>query len=92
MTGTSRVPKILLIDSNVYFSKRLTDALKKDAVQELIVSVYDPTDGGPQPRGKQVMKPGGIYYTAVTGIWQTVWLEPMPKISIRSAIRVKSRP
>jgi beta-galactosidase/beta-glucuronidase len=37
--------------------------------------VWDPTDKGPQPRGKQIVKPHGIWYTPVTGIWQTVWLE-----------------
>jgi hypothetical protein len=45
---------------------------------ELIVAVWDPTDAGTQPRGKQVSEPGGIFYTSVTGIWQTVWLEPVP--------------
>ena len=45
--------------------------------QELIVGVYDPTDAGSQPRGKQVRKPHGIWYTSTTGIWQTVWLEPV---------------
>jgi hypothetical protein len=66
------------------FSFDITDALKKDGEQELIVGVYDPTDGGTQPRGKQVRKPGGIYYTPTTGIWQTVWLEPVPEASIAS--------
>lgn len=47
--------------------------------QNLVVKVWDPTDEGPQPRGKQVNKPEGIWYTAVTGIWQTVWLEPVPR-------------
>ncbi|MCC7474221.1 MAG: glycoside hydrolase family 2 [Pirellulales bacterium] len=51
---------------------------------ELVVAVSDPTDTGTQPRGKQVLKPHGIYYTAVTGIWQTVWLEPVPATHIRS--------
>jgi galactose mutarotase len=46
--------------------------------QELVVSAWDPTDSGPQPRGKQVLHPQGIWYTAATGIWQTVWLEPVP--------------
>ncbi len=41
----------------------------------LNISVWDPTDEGEQERGKQVSKPEGIYYTSVTGIWQTVWLE-----------------
>ena len=45
----------------------------------------DPTDTGTQPRGKQVLKPHGILYTAVTGIWQTVWLEPVPEQHIRVA-------
>jgi hypothetical protein len=51
--------------------------------QELVVRVTDPTDSHWQPRGKQVLKPQGIWYTAVTGIWQTVWLEPVPLIHIR---------
>ncbi|MCJ7468047.1 MAG: beta-galactosidase, partial [Maribacter sp.] len=45
--------------------------------QTVLVRVWDPTDEGPQPRGKQVKKPEGIWYTPVTGIWQTVWLEPV---------------
>jgi hypothetical protein len=61
------------------FSFDVTDALKAEGPQELIVGVWDPTDAGTQPRGKQVRKPGGIYYTPTTGIWQTVWLEPVPK-------------
>ena len=58
------------------FSFDITDALK-DGKGELVVRVWDPTDDGAQPRGKQVKKPGGIWYTPVTGIWQTVWLEPV---------------
>jgi len=45
--------------------------------QKLVVKVWDGTDAGYQPRGKQVSKPEGIWYTPVTGIWQTVWLEPV---------------
>ncbi len=52
----------------------ITEHLKKGQ-QELVVRVWDPSDDGPQPRGKQVIKPNGIWYTPVTGIWQTVWLE-----------------
>ena len=63
------------------FTFDVTDALK-DGEQELLVAVWDPADGGTQPRGKQVRKPEGIYYTPTTGIWQTVWLEPVPKASI----------
>jgi hypothetical protein len=51
---------------------------------ELVVAVWDPTDAGTQPRGKQVRKPDrGIFYTAASGIWQTVWLEPVPAIHVR---------
>lgn len=49
---------------------------------ELLVSVWDPTDQHWQPRGKQVLKPRSIWYTAVSGIWQTVWLEPVPETFI----------
>jgi hypothetical protein len=64
------------------FSFDITDALKKDGPQELVVGVWNPIDAGQQPRGKQVRKPGGIFYTASTGIWQTVWLEPVSDRSI----------
>ncbi len=63
------------------FTFDITDALKRGS-QEIVVSVWDPTNAGPQPRGKQVRKPGGIWYTAVTGIWQSVWIEPVPQASI----------
>jgi len=63
------------------FTLDVTDKLRKDA-NDLVVRVWDPTDTGYQPRGKQVLKPGGIFYTAVTGIWQTVWLEPVPEAHI----------
>ncbi|HTU23118.1 MAG TPA: glycoside hydrolase family 2 TIM barrel-domain containing protein [Gemmataceae bacterium] len=64
----------------------ITDALKKDGEQELIVGVWDPTNAGTQPRGKQVNKPGGIFYAATTGIWQTVWIEPVPKVHINDLL------
>ena len=60
------------------FSFDITDALQAGA-NTLTVRVWDGTDTGFQPRGKQVSKPGGIWYTSVTGIWQTVWLEPVPQ-------------
>jgi len=66
------------------FTFDITDALAGADPQELIVSVWDPTDKGPQPRGKQVLNPGGIFYTAVTGIWQTVWLEAVPQNYIQT--------
>ena len=49
---------------------------------QLTVRVWDPTDKGYQPRGKQVNNPSGIWYTPVTGIWQTVWLEPVTEAHI----------
>ncbi len=51
---------------------------------EIVVSVWDPTDAGTQPRGKQIRNPHGIWYTPVTGIWQTVWLEPVGSVYIKS--------
>ncbi|MCC6407094.1 MAG: glycoside hydrolase family 2 [Planctomycetes bacterium] len=60
------------------FGFDLSDALDPARKEhELVVDVFDPTDAGGQPIGKQRVKPGGIWYTAVTGIWQTVWLEPL---------------
>ncbi|MFC1996488.1 glycoside hydrolase family 2 protein [Chloroflexota bacterium] len=50
---------------------------------EIVVSVWDPTDQSWIARGKQVLGPKGIWYTAVSGIWQTVWLEPVPETSIQ---------
>ncbi|MBD0825166.1 glycoside hydrolase family 2 protein [Aestuariibaculum marinum] len=52
--------------------------------QNLTVKVWDPTNDGQQPRGKQVKNPDGIWYTPVTGIWQTVWLEPTNTKSIEN--------
>lgn len=58
------------------FSFDVTSALKKGN-NKLVVRVWDPTDEGYQPRGKQINRPEGIWYTPVSGIWQTVWLEPV---------------
>ncbi|UCF43582.1 MAG: beta galactosidase jelly roll domain-containing protein [Planctomycetota bacterium] len=66
------------------FSFDITDALNNDGTQEIVVSVWDPADEGYQPRGKQVQEPRGIWYTSVTGIWQTVWLEPVNVAYIKS--------
>ena len=62
----------------------ITEALERGTRQELVLRVNDPTDEANSPiaRGKQVMKPHGIFYTAVTGIWQSVWLEPVPATRI----------
>ena len=61
----------------------------KSGKQNLVVKVWDPTNDGPQPRGKQVKNPDGIWYTPVTGIWQTVWLEP---VSAKHITDVRSTP
>ncbi len=66
------------------FSFDITPYLRKGKSQEIVVRIWDPTDAGPQPRGKQVIKPEGIWYTSVTGIWQTVWLEEVPDTYIKS--------
>ncbi|WP_211194983.1 LamG-like jellyroll fold domain-containing protein [Halorhabdus amylolytica] len=60
------------------FALDITDALDEDGDQELVVGVFDPTDDGQQPLGKQRHDPGGIYYTSCSGIWEPVWLEPVP--------------
>ena len=57
------------------FSFDITTALDKKKDQQIELRVWDPSDEGPQPRGKQVRRPNGIWYTPVTGIWQTVWIE-----------------
>lgn len=66
------------------FTFDITDALKPKGEQEIVVSVWDPTDYGPRPRGKQVRNPHGIWYTPTSGIWQTVWLEPVGTTYIKS--------
>jgi Glycosyl hydrolases family 2, sugar binding domain/Glycosyl hydrolases family 2/Glycosyl hydrolases family 2, TIM barrel domain len=59
------------------FSYDITQFLKGGDNHELIMRVFDPTEAGGQPRGKQNTRPRGITYTPTTGIWQTVWLEPV---------------
>jgi len=66
------------------FTFDITDALNDTGIQQIVVSVWDPTDAGGQARGKQVRNPHKIWYTPTTGIWQTVWLEPVPKAYIRA--------
>ena len=65
------------------FSFDITPYLKTGQ-NSLEVQVTDPTSDGAQPRGKQQLKPEGIWYTPVSGIWQTVWLEPVPAVHIDS--------
>lgn len=59
------------------FSFNITPYLTGKSTHKLVVRVWDPTEQGFQPRGKQTSKPESIWYTPVTGIWQTVWIEPV---------------
>ena len=60
----------------------------KSTDQILELRVTDPVDKGPQPRGKQVLQPESIWYTSVTGIWRSVWIEAVPKTYIISTKQV----
>ena len=66
------------------FSFNITPYLTGKSNQKLVVRVWDPSDKGFQPRGKQTSHPESIWYTPVTGIWQTVWLEPVASAHITS--------
>ncbi|WP_159467602.1 glycoside hydrolase family 2 protein [Dyadobacter sp. 3J3] len=66
------------------FSIDITSFLVKGNSQDISVRVWDPSSDGPQPRGKQIKNPNSIWYTPVTGIWQTVWLETVPLTYIAS--------
>lgn len=62
------------------FTIDVTPYLQRGKRQQTVeVRVWDPTDAGYQPRGKQVNRPRSIWYTAVSGIWQTVWMEPVQR-------------
>ena len=71
------------------FSFDITPFIKKGSTQKLVVKVWDPSNDGPQPRGKQVKNPEGIWYTPVTGIWQTVWIEP---VNVKNIFDLKTTP
>ena len=66
------------------FYYNITPYLKKSGKQTLTVKVFDATDNSFQPRGKQCILNNSIWYTPVSGIWQTVWLEPVNKTHIRN--------
>lgn len=75
------------------FTINITDFLERKKNHELLICIWDPTDKGSQPRGKQVSEPGGIWYTPTTGIWQTIWLEPVPDsyiVSYRSITDIET--
>ncbi len=67
-----------------HFSFDITEALKSEGEQELVVSVYDPSEAGLQARGKQMLHPRETFYSSCSGIWQAVWLEPVPATYIES--------
>jgi hypothetical protein len=64
------------------FTFDITDELRWNRDEDVEVLITDPTDDGDQPRGKQSRNPEGIFYTSTSGIWQTVWLEPVPQVCI----------
>ena len=74
------------------FSFDITDLLSKGKKHNLTVKVLDQTDAWYQPHGKQIMNPHGIWYTPVSGIWQTVWMEPVPETYIKSFSAVPDVP
>ena len=66
------------------FTLDITAFLNDTGRNSLWVAVQDPTGHGTQARGKQTLKPGGMFYPAQSGIWQTVWLERVPDNYITS--------
>ncbi|MFY0254154.1 sugar-binding domain-containing protein [Chitinophaga sp. 30R24] len=70
------------------FSADITDYLHAGP-NEILIKVYDPSDRGPNPHGKQVLNPGNIYYTPSSGIWQTVWME---KVAATHINRIQTTP
>jgi len=71
------------------FSFEITEDIKYNSENSIVVAVWDPTDKGGQGRGKQVLRPAAVFYTAISGIWQTVWLEPVSDAYIE---RIKVEP
>ncbi len=67
------------------FSADITDALEGTGDQEIVVAVTDTTEPN-QPVGKQSTDPGGIFYTESSGIWQTVWMEPVSEAGVDELI------
>jgi hypothetical protein len=67
------------------FTLDVTRAVKL-GTNNLVVKVFDPTDAGPNPHGKQSLHPEDIFYTSTSGIWQTVWLETVPSVYIEGLV------
>ena len=55
----------------------------KEGKNKILLKVFDPSDKGYQAVGKQTLNPNVIWYTSISGIWQTVWLEPVNEIYIK---------
>ncbi len=66
------------------FSLDITDYVCMEEENEIVIKVFDPTDKGRQPFGKQTLKPKLVFYTSTSGIWQTAWLEMVPTTYIDS--------
>lgn len=79
----NKIPVVSHLGGYLPFSADITEFLTKGN-NELLVRVQDPTDTGSQPRGKQTLRRGGIFYTAQSGIWQTVWMEQVPASYLES--------
>jgi hypothetical protein len=69
------------------FTADITGAIRRSGPQEIIVGVTDVT-GPNQPKGKQSLNPGGIVYEPSSGIWQTVWLEPVAPVAIDQVVTI----
>ena len=71
------------------FSAIITEFFPQGGAAEVVVRVRDETDASCWSRGKQSSKPGGIWYTPQSGIWQTVWMERVPKRRIESTSQLQ---
>ncbi len=72
------------------FSFNITPYLKPEGLQKIVLSVEDASNFSSQPRGKQQINASGIYYTPVSGIWQTVWLEAVSSEAYLKQVRITS--
>ncbi len=72
------------------FSFDITAYLKDAGKNDIVVAVTDPSSFGPQARGKQQSPQRGIWYTPVSGIWQTVWMEAVPKPTYIKEVKIST--
>ncbi|MFC4333510.1 PA14 domain-containing protein [Streptomyces andamanensis] len=68
------------------FTADITDAVTRHGDQSVLLKIKDTTDATEQATGKQSRDPSGIWYTPTSGIWQTVWMEPVPEQSVDSLV------